>query len=163
MRKTENRSNNWNDAWYVQLRIQACYVLRNTGDKSVDVDDLINVAWCKCARYIDKDTEILKYTGRIRCFMYDYICKDCKSIGHSLPSEDLVVDNKSYFDYLDIKETLQNKLNTIPKQFRSVLTMRFIHGLTYKEIGVLIGLTHQGAHLRVQKALDLIGADKCEL
>ena len=153
MCNTDNKDN-WNDAWYEQLRKQARYVIRNKYVKDVDADELVNVAWICCVRHLDKDIETILYTRRIRCFMYDYLHTNYKSFGYSLLENNNPIEYE-HEDFKCIEDTdfIDYCLLGLDNYERKLVKMRYIIGLDLKEIGVLLCESKQTIHNRLRAAM----------
>ncbi len=143
----------WNDAWYKQLRKQANYVLKNRHIKNLDPDDLVNVAWIRSVRYLDPSVEIIIYTKRIRCFMYDYLNTREKSFGRSLLDDNEITCEHLDFTAIESNEFIDYCLSSLNDYDRRLIRMRYIVGLSPKEIGILVCESRETVSSKIQTAL----------
>ena len=148
-----SHNDNWNNEWYQQLHKQAMFVVQNTRTKNIDLDELINVAWLQCVRFIDKDVETIAYTKRVRCFMYDYIRTKAGRIGYSLSDDyDIQYKHAPFVNIEDI-ELVEQHLSKLNNYERRLIEMRYLLGLDFHEIGILLCESKQTIHNRVHAAM----------
>jgi len=157
----KSKKNSWNDAWYQQLRKQAIYSIQNSNTRNIDVDELINHTWYAYARRLDPEEDILKYTLRIRIYMYKYLANShqCVRFGNGTSCDDgkiFEIKEEPTNNCLESCEEVSKLLSCLNKGEKTYLALHFYKGLNPREIGDLVGLTREAIRQRIKAIIEKV-------
>ena len=156
VRPMTSTENNWNPVWYRQLRKQACYVVQAIGANSIDLDELINVAWYSDVRYIDSETEILQYTRRIRKRMFYYLKTKYPSLAIKQKPLSEFINYDDIGKLIDDTELAKRCIESLSDDDARLLNYYFTDGLTFSQIGEKFNVTKQCVHQRLHEVINKI-------
>lgn len=156
--------------WYMEYKnILAKIAYDYVGDYHV-VQDLLNDAFVKIIRYMDKIMELncseqaAYFVSIIRSVSIDYLRKSKKESEHvnqytsyenygenqSIPLDKaMVIDD---FQRFDIMLDLRKQLDKLSQRDVDLLMGKYVVGLTEKELGDTLGIKEQNVHVYVTRA-----------
>jgi len=147
--------NSWNENWYNQLRIQACYVLSRLKFPNVEPDDLINYIWYRNIRYTDKNKDTLRYTARIRYMMQQYLFSKCLQSEPEFELQDYQYIHND-FKTLENRDSITAIFNHLNKEEITLLYLMFFKDLTQEEIGKKLNVSRECIGMRYKRLLKKI-------
>jgi len=151
---------------YYKYRNLMFYVAINILKSHQDAEDALQKAFIKIARNIKQIDEIdchktkafvVIVVERVSINEYNKKKKECHisydEIPYSLPIdmdlEETVLSNAVFTDIL-------KRISELPIKYCDVLTLKYVHGLSGKEISDIVGVSHAAVRKRIERALEML-------
>lgn len=151
---------------YYKYRNLMFYVAIHILKNRQDAEDALQKAFIKIARNIKQIDEIECHKTKTfvvivveRVAINDYNKKKKEyhisydEIPYSIPIdmnlEDTVLNNAFFADVL-------KKISELPVKYCDVLTLKYVHGLSGKEISDIVGVSHVAVRKRIERGLEML-------
>lgn len=121
-------------------------------------EDAVHEAFIKLTRYLKGIDEIKSHKTKsfiviiIRSVSLDMLEKEKRNKIYHLEDADEVADNaENIFENIEVKE-LVSLLGKLPEIHRDIIELKVYYGLSDKKIADILGISHQAARKRLQRA-----------
>lgn len=130
----------------------------NFAGNTTDADDIFQSVWVKVYFHLSS----FQYRSQFSTWLFRIVSNESinflksKRYMFKLNDETFTTNKDEFIDQTMIKLDVTKAINTLSKEYKAMLLLKYVHGYTYEEIAVMTGLSPSAVKMRIKRSKEKI-------